>query len=41
MEGALSKVQNVGKAETAFSIKLNNHRKNVSNPKSITADLHF
>ena len=41
MECALSKVQNVGKAEIAFSIKLNNHRKNVSNPKSITADLHF
>ena len=41
MECALCKIQYVGKAETAFSIRLNNHRKNVNNPKSIPADLHF
>ena len=31
----------VGKDETAFNIRLNNHRKDVRNPKSIPADLHF
>ena len=41
MECALCKVQYVGKAETAFNIRLNNHMKDVSNPKSIPADLHF
>ena len=41
MECALCKVQYVGKAETTFHIRLNNHRKNVNNPKSIPADLHF
>ena len=41
MECALCKVQYVGKAETAFNIRLNNHRKDVNNPKSIPADLHF
>ena len=41
MECALCKDQYVGKAETTFNIKLNNHRKYVNNPKSIPADLHF
>ena len=41
MECASCKVQYVGKAETAFNIRLNNHRKDVNNPKSIHADLHF
>ena len=41
MECALCKIQYVGKAETAFNIGLNNHRKDVSNPKSIPADFHF
>ena len=41
MECALCKIQYVGKAETAFNIRLNNHRKDVNNPKSIPADLHF
>ena len=41
MECALCKVQYVGKAETTFNIRLNNHRKDVNNPKSIPADLHF
>ena len=40
-EYALCKVQYVGKAETAFNRRLNNHRKDASNPKSILADLHF
>ena len=41
MECAYCRVQYVGKAETAFNIRLNNHRKDVNNPKSIPADLHF
>ena len=36
-----SKVQYVGKAEIAFNIRLNNHRKYVNNPKSVPADFHF
>ena len=41
MEYASCKVQYVRKAETAFNIRLNNHRKHVNNPKSIPTDLHF
>ena len=41
MECPLSKVQYARKAETAFNIRLNNHRKDVNNPKSIPADLDF
>ena len=41
MECALCKVQYVGKVATAFNIILNNHRKDVNNPESIPADLHF
>ena len=41
LECALCKVQYVGKSETAFNIRLNNNRKDVSNPKSIPVDLHF
>ena len=40
MECALWKTQYVGKAETVFNIKLNNHRKDVNNPKSIPANSH-
>ena len=29
------------KTETVFNIRLNYHRKDVSSPKSILADLHF
>ena len=36
MECALCKVQYIGKAETAFKIRLNNHRKDIINPKSIS-----
>ena len=38
---ALCKVQYVGKTVKVFNIRLNNIRKDVSNPKSIPADLHF
>ena len=41
MECALCKIQYVGKAETAFNIRLNNHRKDVNNPKSTPGDFHF
>ena len=41
MECALCKVQYVGKAETAINIRLNNQRKDINNPKSIPADVHF
>ena len=41
MECASCRAQCVGKAETAFNIRLNNHRKDVNNLKSIPADLHF
>ena len=41
MEYILCEVQYVGKAETAFDIRPNKHRKDVSNPKSIPANLHF
>ena len=38
---ALCKVQYVGKTVKVFNIRLSNIRKDVSNPKSIPADLHF
>ena len=41
MKCKLCKIQYVGKAETAFNIRLNNHRKDVNNPKSIPANFHF
>ena len=41
MECALCKIQYVAKAETAFNIRLSNHRKDKNNPKSIPANLHF
>ena len=41
IECALCKVQFVGKAETAFSIRLNNYRKDVNSPKSIPVELHI
>ena len=31
----------VGKAETSFNVRLNNHRKDVKDPKAIPADKHF
>ena len=41
MECTLFKIQYVGKAETAFNRRLNNHMEDVNNPKPIPADLHF
>ena len=41
MECSLCKVQHVGKAERAFNITLNNHRKDKDNPKSIPTNLQF
>ena len=37
----LSKIQYVGKAETAFNTRLNNHRKDVKDTKAIPVDKHF
>ena len=34
-------MQYVGKAETAFNLRLNNHRKDTKNPNSILACKHF
>ena len=35
------KIQYVGKPETPFHIRLNNHRKNIKNPHAIKACKHF
>ena len=34
-------LQYVSKNKTQFKIRLNNHRKNVKDPKAILADKHF
>ena len=41
IECELCKTQYVGKAETALNIRLNNHRKDVKDPKAIPVDKHF
>ena len=41
MKFALCKIQYIRKAKTAFNIRINNHRKDVNNPKSIPSDFHF
>ena len=41
MECILCKIQYDGKSETPFNLRLNNHSKNVSNPKAIPAFNHF
>ena len=43
MECTLCKIQYVGKAETSFNIRLNNHQivANINNPKAIPASIHF
>jgi len=43
MECTLCKLQYVGKAETPFNIRLNNHRKDATgnNQKAIPASMHF
>ena len=40
-ECILCNLQYVGKSETSFNIRLNNHRKDVSNPTAIPACAHF
>ena len=40
MECILCKIQYVGKSETPFNLRLNNHRKDVNNPKAIPACNH-
>ena len=41
MECTLCNLQYVGKNETLFNIRLNNHREDVKDPKAILADKHF
>ena len=41
MECTLCNKQYVGKAETAFNIRLNNHRKDSKNPNAILTCRHF
>ena len=41
LECKLCKVQYVGKSETAFNIRLNNHRKDIKNPNAIPICKHF
>ena len=41
MEHTICNLQYVDKNETPFSIRLNNHRKDVKDPKAILADKHF
>ena len=41
LECLLCKIQYVGKSETPFHIKLNNHRKDIKNPHAIETWKHF
>ena len=41
LECNLHHIQYIGKSETPFNIRLNNHRKDVKNPNSIPACKHF
>ena len=41
MECILCKIQYVGKSETSFNLRLNSHRKDVSNAKAIPTCHHF
>ena len=41
LECLLCKIQYVGKSETPFHIRLNNHRKDIKNPNAIEACQHF
>ena len=41
MEGMLYNKQYVGKAETTFNIRLNNHTQGSKNPNAILASRHF
>ena len=37
----MCKIQYVGKSETSFNIRLNNHRKDIKKPNTIEACKHF
>ena len=41
MECILCKIQYAGKSETPLNLRLNNHKKDVNNPKVIRACHHF
>ena len=41
MECTISSLQYVGKNETPFNIRLNNHREDVKDSKAIFTDKHF
>ena len=41
LECLLCKIQCVGKSETPFHIRLNNHRKDIKNPHAIEASKYF
>ena len=41
MECTLCNKQYIGKAETAFNIRLNNHRKDTKNPSALLGCRHF
>ena len=41
LEWILCKIQHVGKSETSFNIRLNNHRKDIKKPNTIEACKHF
>ena len=41
MECSLCNIQYIGKAETQFNIRLNNHRKDSHKDNSLQADQHF
>ena len=41
MECIICNLQNVCKNETPLNIRLNNHRKDIKDPKAISADKHF
>ena len=41
MKCTICNLQYVGKNETQFNIRLNNHKKDIKDPKAISADTHF
>ena len=41
LECNICNIQYVGKSETTFNIRLNNHRKDVKDPNALPADKHF
>ena len=41
LECNICNIQYVGKSETTFNIRLNNHKKDVKDPNAVPADKHF